>query len=242
MTVLGLALRGLLSRGRTAALGLVPLALAAVALVVATTGRSGDDAVTEAWAGLTGRLLVPLVVAFTTLVLAVSAVADDRDDGTLLLLTATRVPRWSIVAQKGAAAWLGSVAVTAPAVAACALLGLQTGRGGSAAGATVAAAALTAFAYTGLFLLLSLVTSRAVLVGAVYVVLWEGSVASLAPSADALSVAAYGRVLVADALGSAGGELTTAGVSPLAAVLVLLLVGLAGLGAAARRLPRTELR
>jgi ABC-2 type transport system permease protein len=242
VTVLGLTLRGLLSRGRTAALGLVPLALAAVALVVATTGRSGDGAVTEAWAGLTGRLLVPLVVAFTALVLAVSAVADDRDDGTLLLLTATRVPRWSIVAQKGAAAWLGSVAVTAPAVAACALLGLRTGPGGSAAGATVAAAALTAFAYTGIFLLLALVTNRAVLVGAVYVVLWEGSVASLAPSADALSVAAYGRVLVADVLGPAGRELTTAGVSPPAAVLVLLLVGLTGLVAAARRLPRTELR
>jgi ABC-2 type transport system permease protein len=241
VTVLTLTWRGLLSRGRTAALGLVPLAVAVVAVVVASTGRTGEDALTGAWAGLTGRLLVPLVVAFTALVLSVSAVSDDRDDGTLLLLTATRVPRWSIVAQKGAAAWLGAVALTAPAVAGCTLLGLRAGLGAPAAGATVAAAVLTAFAYTGPFLLLSLVTSRAVLVGAVYVVLWEGSVASLAQSADALSVAAYGRVLVADALGT-GHEVTAAGVSPPTAVLVLLLVGLGGLAAAARRLPRTELR
>ncbi|MGH8869327.1 MAG: ABC transporter permease subunit [Actinomycetes bacterium] len=241
MTVFGITLRALLSRGRTAALALVPLAVAIVAVVVGTTEREDTDALIDAWGGLTGRLLVPLVVAFTTLVLAVSAIADDRDDGTLLLLTATCTPRWSIITQKGLAAWVGTVVLTAPATAACALLGAWTGLGGEAVAATVIAAVLTALAYVGPFLLLSLLTHRAVLVGAVYIVLWEGSVANFAKSADSLSVAAYGRVLIADVLAGRT-ELTAADVGTGAAAVVLVLIGVLGVAVASWLLPRTELR
>ena len=45
---------------------------------------------------------------------------------------------------------------------------------------------------------LSTVTRRPVVLGVLYILLWEGSIATFAASADRLSIAAYGRVLAVE--------------------------------------------
>ena len=43
-----------------------------------------------------------------------------------------------------------------------------------------------------------MVTRRPVVVGALYILLWEGSIATFAASADRFSIAAYGRALAVE--------------------------------------------
>jgi ABC-2 type transport system permease protein len=240
MTVFWVSLRSLLLRPRTIALAAIPAFTALVALIVLLTGDS--DSVDDAYAGLTGSLLVPVVVAFVALIIGASAFTDDREDGTLLLLMATPLPRWSVVTQKLLAAWLTVLAVCLPATIACLLLGVRSSAGaGRAVSATVGSVLLTSLAYVSIFVLLSLVFRRAVLAGAFYIVLWEGTVASFAASADSLSIGAYGRTLVAGAVVSTT-QITSADVSVAAAVIVLLAVSVAAVALASWRLPRSQLR
>jgi ABC-2 type transport system permease protein len=240
VSVFSVSLRGLLFRPRSLALAAVPLFTAVVSLLVLVAGDS--ESADEAYAGLTGQLLVPLVVAFVSLIMGVSAFTDDREDGTLLLLMATPLPRWSIVGQKLAAAWLTVQALCLPATVTCALLGVRSSAGtGEAVAATVGSVLLTGLAYCAVFLLLSLVTRRAVLAGAFYIVLWEGTVANFAAAADSLSIGAYGRAIVASVIPDAGLD-SAADVSALTAVIVLLIVSAAAFALASWRLPRAQLR
>ena len=240
MSVFSVALRGLLFRPRTLALAAVPLFTAVVALLVLAAGDS--ESADEAYVGLTGQLLVPLVVAFVSLIMGVSAFTDDREDGTLVLLMATPLPRWSIVAQKLAAAWLTVQVVCLPATVTCALLGVRSSAStGEAVAATVGSVMLTGLAYCAVFVLLSLVIRRAVLVGAFYIVAWEGTLANFAAAADSLAIGGYGRAIVAATVPDVGVE-SAADVSALTAVIVLLVVSAAAFALASWRLPRSELR
>ena len=58
---------------------------------------------------------------------------------------------------------------------------------------------LAAAAYAALSVLLSLSIRHAILAGILYVLLWEGSIASFAASASRLSIAAYAKVIAAAA-------------------------------------------
>jgi len=84
---------------------------------------------------------------------------------------------------------------------------------------------------------LSLKTRRAVVRGGIYILLWEGSVATYAASAAKLSISAYGSAFVAHALPQSAPPV--AGLVPSALVLAAVVV-LASWGAA-RSLARTEL-
>ncbi len=101
------------------------------------------------------------------------------------------------------------------------------------------ASLLAALAYTALFVLLSLLLQRAVLVGLAYLVLWEGLLAGTAPAFRNLSVGAYANRVV----GAPWDEppFPTADVSVVAAVLVLVAVTAAAVALSAWRLPRTHL-
>ena len=94
--------------------------------------------------------------------------------------------------------------------------------------------------YTAVFLALSLVTSRALIIGLAYVVVWEGVVAGLFAGTRAVSIRQH-ALAVAEAL---GGE-RRAGIAELgtafaigAAVAVTVLAAAIGV----RRLERVELR
>jgi ABC-2 type transport system permease protein len=154
--------------------------VAAVALGLLLTAGTRDR--TGAYEVLVGNLLLPLVVALVALVLGVNAFGDERDEGTLGLLLATTLARPRIVLAKYVAAvtvvWLACL----PATLACLALGTATRLElGTIAWSLLLSSALASAAYVALFTLLSLLLSRAVLVGLAYLVLWEGLLAGTAP-------------------------------------------------------------
>ena len=84
---------------------------------------------------------------------------------------------------------------------------------------------------------LSTVTRRPVVIGVLYILLWEGSIATFAASADRLSIAAYGRVLAVEGVI----DVNAPEISAPVAVIVLAIVSAVAIRAAARRLSRTEM-
>jgi ABC-2 type transport system permease protein len=235
-TLASLTFRALLNRRRTLLLGL----LGALIVVVALIFRLGNPGDRESLT-FTGRLLANFGVAallpLVTVIVATAALGSELDDGTIVYLLAKPVPRPLIVFVKLVVAW----AVSALLVALPMLLAGIVGTGGDARlGIGYAIAALLGtLEYTAVFLALSLVTSRALIIGLAYVVIWEGVVAGLFAGTRIVSIRQH-VLAVADSLAGEGA------VSAELAVGTALLVGgiviVAAVAIAVRRLARVELR
>ncbi len=239
MSPLALALRALLLRGRTLALALLPLGVGVVAVAVALLADTGD--LEGVYAVLGADLLVSLVVALVALVLGVNAFDDEREGGTMPRLMATATPRWRIVGAKLAAAWIATVTVCLPAVLGCGVLGTRAGLGtGEVWGSLVLTTALSSAGYVALFVLLSLLSRRSLLIGLAYVLVWEGLLATYATALKNMSVGAYGRRILGSAWDSGSVPFETADVGTLGAVAVLVGISVAAAVGSARRLPRVD--
>jgi ABC-2 type transport system permease protein len=234
--VVQLTVRALLLQKRTIALALLAYAPALMAFVFAVGARA-DANHHRFYSHLVQDLMVPVVTALVSLVVGVSAIGDEREDGTILYLAATPLPRLTIVLSKIAAAWIVAFALLGPSLVLSCLLAL----GGDVTLGLILwpllGVALAALAYTAGSAWLSLRVRRPIVVGILYIILWEGSIATYAASADRLSIAAYGRALVAEKLPQAAAPV----VSPARATLILIVATafLAWLGGRAMR--RTEL-
>src|SRR5690606_391838 len=124
------------------------------------------------------------------LVHGTSAFGAEIDDGTLRYILAKPVARWRLIIAKFAAAFAAAVVSTLPGVVAAGLV--ITGTGGLAliAGFTVAVLIASAL-YGALFLLLSLATRRALIIGLLYVIVWEGALSHVFAGTRVLSVREY---------------------------------------------------
>lgn len=166
-------------------------------LVAAALGRSGsgDPAMPVEFVDQFGLQLVAPVI---TLVFAASALGDPAEDGSLVYLWLRPVPRWSIIV--GA---VGAALLLAWPIVTLTLTGSAVLAGGDGAVALAAALAATVSVVTTapLFLLIGLTARRALVWGLVYVVLWEGVIASASEGAAQLSVRAYGRSVLAEISG-----------------------------------------
>jgi ABC-2 type transport system permease protein len=229
----------ILLRGRRP-LGLAILPLLAVLLAILDRALSTNVTAETRYASLAETLFLSTVVAIVGLVLGASSIGDERDDGSILLLAATPVPRGRIIVSKLAAAWTAVLVLCAPALAACIAIGLGGAATARAVLWSVLALALCAIAYSALFLVLALVSGRPVLIGLVYVVLWEGSVATFAPQANWLSVGAYGRAMIAEGLPGAD-RANVPSISGAGSVLVLVIATALLTVLATNRLSRVEL-
>ncbi len=237
MTLLQLSIRSVVRGKRVVFVALLPLLVGLVAVLLAVT--AGDTDRTGAYDVLAGELL-PLVLALVSLVLGVNAFGDERDERTLGLLLATTLSRPRIVLTKYAAAAVVTWLACLPATLGCVLLVSTTSLSfGSAAVALLGASVLAALAYSALFVLLSLVLRRAVLVGIAYLVLWEGLLAGTAVAFRNLSVGAYAARVVGAPYDDV--PFSASDSSVLAAVVVLVGVAVAGVAASAWRLPRAHL-
>jgi ABC-2 type transport system permease protein len=229
----------ILLRGRRP-LGLVILPLLSVLLAIFDRALSTDTTAETRYASLTETLFLSTVVAIVGLVLGASSIGDERDDGSILHLVATPIARGRIIASKLAAAWTAILVLCAPALVACIAIGLGGATTVRAVVWSALALALCATAYAALFLVLALVSGRPVLIGLVYVVLWEGSVATFAPQANWLSVGAYGRAMIAEGLPTAD-RANVPSISGAGAVVVLVLATALFGWLATNRLSRVEL-
>lgn len=130
-----------------------------------------------------------LSVPVLSLVLASSALGELVEDETLVYLWLRPNPRWTLAV----AAWLAAATVAVPANVVPLTLAAAVGTGGDPS-TTVAVATsmgLATVAYTGVFTFLGLIIRRSLIVGLVYVFIWELFVARVGLGAARLSINTY---------------------------------------------------
>jgi ABC-2 type transport system permease protein len=235
-TLFRLALRRLLFRRRSLLLALAPLLSAAVAMIQAADGTAGADA----FASLMEQLFLPLILPFIGLVIGSSALGEERDDGTILYIASTPLPRLAIVLPAIAAAALTTAVLCLPGLLLTIVLSTGNDLSATTAAWAIASVLAASVTYAAVFGALSLRVKRPVVIGLIYVLFWEGSIATFAPSARWLSLGAYARAIVAGGLPSSTDENVPA-IGALAAVVVLAAVSAVSALWCGRRLSRVEL-
>ena len=114
-SIFRLTLRALLLQRRTwalAALAAVPVLVAFVFAIAAKADVSHTDFLST----ILQQLFIPTVAALVALVIGVSSLGDEREDGTVLYLVATPIPRLNLIATKVAAAWVASMVLLIPSL------------------------------------------------------------------------------------------------------------------------------
>ena len=216
-------------------LSALPVALAAI--LAATTGEEGigrDDFVNVMLSGLLVAGVLPIVV----MTLGTATFGNELEDGTLGNLALMPLARWQIVLPKLLATLTISVPVIIASGVATSLIGI-----GFEVRATLSVAVallLGVAAYSAIFTWAGLVTSRALAVALLYVILWEGITGSLIRGVGYLSVRGY-TLAIMHGLDSATFEAVGDRVIALpAAIVSALLVTAAFYGLAVWRLTRMD--
>lgn len=232
-TIIRLALQALLGRRRFWLLLLMPLVMIALAVVVRALAGEGAG-YEEILVGLGLGLVLPLVALLTTS----SALGPEMDDGSIVYLLAKPVSRHAIAASKYAVALLATLGFgVLPLLVAGFVLDASRG------GATVAwfvGGVLAAAAYCGLFLAVSAVTKHAVVVGLLFLLVWEGLLGNLLSGVRWLSIGNWAGSL-ADSL-SDRAVIHTDGVGAAYALVATAVVVLGGVWFAGDRLRSFSLR
>lgn len=189
-TIVRLSVQALLGRRRFLLLLVIPAVMIVLAVVVrALAGEGvGYEAIVV---GLGLGLVVPLVALLATS----SVLGPEVDDGSIVYLLAKPVNRHVVVVSKFVVA-LGSTIVFGGLSLAAAALIIDSSRPGAAV-AWLGAGLLASAAYCGLFLALASVTRYAVVLGLLFVFLWEGLLGNLLSGVRWLSVGAWARQLAA---------------------------------------------
>lgn len=234
-------LRGLISRRRSVLMVLLAGVPVLVGVIVRLAGPPIEplrmaDRVTDV-------LVLGAVLPLVALVLGTAALGVELEDGTAVFLLATPLARWRIVVAK----LIVAAGLTAALVATSALLAglLIAGDRGGLPGAVGAAlgAAGGAIVYAAVFIALSILTGRALIIGLLYVLVWEGIVSGLFAGVRLLSIRQY-AIGIADGLVPGAGSVVgpAPALSAPAAILASAIVVAAALAVAIARLSRYEVK
>jgi ABC-2 type transport system permease protein len=182
-TIARITVRGLFGRRRFLLLLPLPLLLVGLALLARGIGARPADWADPVLVGLGFAAVLPVI----SLIVGTGVLGSEIDDGTLVHVLAKPLPRREIIVTKLAVA----VAVTAVTVGAPMFVaGLIAGSLRLGVGLAVGCG-VGAFAYSALFLALSLLTRRPVLLGLLYVLIWEGLLGNLLSGTRLLSIQQY---------------------------------------------------
>lgn len=167
-----------------------------VGVLLHLTGDAGQLGVRR-FVDWTSILHMTGIFQVTLLFLGAAAVGDDIDNGTILYLRLRPLSRSSIVVGRYLACVLSATVLLAPAVVAHYLIQIAP-RGVDALVESspilfvlLGIVVLASLAYGALFLLLSLLFRRAVLIGLAFSIGWEVFVSTAVPSNAALLTVAY---------------------------------------------------
>lgn len=237
--VFGLTLEQVLGRRRTLLIGLFALLPIGLSILVRVAG--GDVDTTE-WAAefLFPVLVIGAVLPLAALVFGTAVFGTELDDGTAVYLLTKPLTRRAIILPKLLVAWLTSGAT----LLVTGLVGglICVGLGGDLQlvfGFTVASA-IGALVYSAVFLMLSIMTGRALIIGLAYVFLWEGVITGLFTGTRNLSIREY-TLSLGDALSGTPAALYDAHLATAGAIVGIVVVTVVATWLAIRQLENWEI-
>jgi ABC-2 type transport system permease protein len=179
-----LTLRQLSGRWRL----LIMAVLAMLPVIIATLMLRSADApsVTDFESAILSAMLAGSIAPLVVLAISAPAFANELEDRTLANLTLSPLPRWQIVVPK----LLAAITIAGPFILVSALATSWVAYLGDArAVAAVTVSALVGVAlYASAFVWLGLVTTQAIGVGLLYIVLWEGFFSGFVSGVRLLSI------------------------------------------------------
>jgi ABC-2 type transport system permease protein len=191
-SVYALTLRQLSGRWRL----LIMTVLAAMPVLIAIITLRGETApsVEGFENAVLSAMLAGSIAPLVVLAIAAGAFANEVEDRTLANLTLSPVPRWQIVVPK----MLAVLTVAMPFIAVSAFITSQVAfLGDMKATLSVTAAALVGVAlYASAFVWLGLVTTQAIGIGLLYIVVWEGFFSGFVSGVRLLSIRQYAMALM----------------------------------------------
>ncbi|WP_344877017.1 ABC transporter permease [Allokutzneria multivorans] len=185
--IIRITLRALLGRRR--ALLLLPIPV----LLIGLTAFAGSSNVpVERWApmllnGMGLGVLLPL----TALIVGSSALGLEIEDGTITHILTKPLPRREIILSKLVVAWLVTTVAAGVPLGAAGIIADSTRLGWG----LFAGAAVGALAYSALFLALSVVTRRPVIIGMSYILIWENLLGAYVDGTKVLSVRQFSSTI-----------------------------------------------
>ena len=230
--LIDVTLRGLLGRRRTLLLVLlVGLPVLISLLIRISGGHPNADRVLDT---LVVRTVMPLVA----LIVGTAAIGSEIEDGTAVYLMIKPIPRWKIALSKGLVAAGLTAALVIPAVVLTGfLIGTQADTTTTIVGFAVACL-VGGSAYAVAFMALSVFTSRALLLGLAYTLIWEGVLAGLLEGTKFLSI----RQATLGLAAALGVDVPGDPLVPVVSVAVLAVVLVGGFLLASWKLSRFEIR
>jgi ABC-2 type transport system permease protein len=194
------ALRDYLRPKRVITWVLLAIALFGVGkvFVFSSTGTKPEDAYQ-----LLSGLIVFRLLALMSAIFATAIVSQEVEQKTIVYLLTRPIPRWQMLLARWLAA---SVAVAGIAVIAVLANAFSTLGGLSpAVGRDLLAIVTGAFAYTALFLLVSLLLNRAMVVCLIFAFGWESAVPNMQGELYLLTISSHLNVIAERAAGDAQG-------------------------------------
>jgi ABC-2 type transport system permease protein len=240
--LISLTVRQLLGRRRTLAVGLV---LALPVVIAAAYRLSGGPEAGESSAQfafeLVNQLILTLLLPLVALVLGTAALGAEIEDGTAVFLLTKPVERWRIIVIKIGVAAAATLLLVVPSTMLAVWIangsatddGLMLGLGLGAAAASLL--------YCAVFVALSAVTGRALVIGLVFVFVWEGIVTNLFDALRWLSIREYAIGWSDAFISIADREIYDPRLALVPAVVVSVVVGIAAAAYGARALARFEI-
>ena len=191
-SVYRLTLRQLSGRWRLSimtVLAAMPVIIA-VLMLRSKTAPSVREFETVVLSGMLAGSIAPLVV----LAIAAAALGNEIDDRTLANLTLSPIPRWKIAVPK----LLAVITIAAPFTAVSAFLTSWVAfLGDTQASVSVTVSAIVGVAlYASAFVWLGLVSTQAIGLGLLYIVLWEGFFSGFVSGVRLLSIRHYAIALM----------------------------------------------
>jgi ABC-2 type transport system permease protein len=192
LVIARVTLRALVSRRRT----VLMLLLAAVPILVGVLVRANTDGIGEVGPTLDG-LVVRIILPLVALVFGTAALGSELEDGTAVHLLTKPIGRSTIVLAKVAVAGTLTAALVVPSTLVTVLLLTRPYEDGVGNAISLGIGVLAgSYLYASIFAALSIITSRGLILGLGYALIWEGLLAGLLPGTQVFSVREYVRGIV----------------------------------------------
>jgi len=225
-TVAAITARATLGRRRAILFAVPAVILIALTLILRASHPAGAQ-----WPDtVLGDFGFSVLLPFTALIIGTGVLGAEIDDGSVIHLLATPVRRADVIVTKFAvAAGLTALFAAVPEL----IAGELAPNSGKLAWALFVGALVGSVVYSALFLLASVVTTRAIAFGLLYVAIWEGLLSNLVGGVRILSIAHY-SLGVANAIYP--DQNLRAGLSLSTSLILAIVITVGGLYLAARRL------